>query len=132
MLLVQPSSFLIFLCSIFISKLFLLCESSYKLLGIGNSHLDFPKCQRGSSDDDGKSNPVSGAYKIPKICGNLVVGHSFTLRSSSLVDAEICVAEYNNLCDVRYDGAQIEPNDFVRQSSCRYGHTCSSFIRWFF
>ena len=83
-------------------------KSLYELLSVRNSHLALTKCKRGSSsDDDGESNQVSGAYKVPKICGSLIIGQSFALRSWPFVDEEICIVEYNNLCNIRYDRTQI-------------------------
>ena len=70
-------------------------------------HLAFPEHQGSSSNDNGESDPISGVHDVPEICGGLVVGHPFVLGLLSLVDEEVCVAKYNNLCDVRYDGALI-------------------------
>ena len=70
-------------------------------------HLAFPEHQGSSSNDNGESNTISGAHNVPEICGGLIVGHPFILGPLSLVDEEVCVAKYNNLCDVCYDGALI-------------------------
>ena len=80
--------------------------------------------QWSGSDDDGEPYPISGTDDVPDLMGGLVVGHTFVLGLSSVVDDEVGVAQDYNLCDIRYYLTQVESDDLVCQCSGRHGHSC--------
>ena len=99
-------------------------ERTDELAGIRYPYLALCQGQWSGPDDDGEPYPISRTDDVPDIVGSLIVGHTFVLRPSSVIDDEVGVIQDYYLCDVRYYLTQVESDDLVCQCSGRHGHSC--------